>query len=121
MGIITKMRKQTAVYWPLGSETTGGRDMDDYGKPLYSAAVEISCRWVDKAREFITPAGERATSRAEVYVDRDVSVKGVLFLGSLTDLTDVNNPKANVGAWEIRGFEKTPNLKATEFLRKAIL
>ena len=56
-----------------------------------------------------------------MFVDRDVDVGGVLMLGMLTDVDDVNNPKANEGAWEIKRFDKIPTLKADQFLRRVFL
>lgn len=121
MSIITRMRKQTAVYWPPGSESTAGRDYDDYGRPLYGDPVEIDCRWVDVNEEFVGPTGDRLSTQSIVYTDRDVGLRGVLMLGELTDITDADNPKNNLNAWEIRRFDKTPNLRNTEVLRKAYL
>lgn len=121
MSIITKMRKQKAVYWPPGSEETAGRDYDDYAKPLYATPVEIDCRWEDTNEEFIGPNGERVAARCIVYTDRDVRLRGVLMLGTMVEVTDLANPKANDNAWEIRRFDKMPNLRNTEVLRKAYL
>lgn len=122
MGIITKMRKQTAVYWPPESSESAGDDFDNYGQPQVSLSpVQIMCRWEDVTEEFIDVAGTRQLSRARVYVDRDVEVGGILMLGELADIADATNIKENDGAWEIRRFEKLPNLKATEFLRTVFL
>jgi hypothetical protein len=115
------MRKQTAVYWPPGSTETGGQDYDEYAKPLYGQMVQIACRWEDVNEEFVGPDGERDTTRSIVYTDRDVAVRGVLMLGVLGDVTDPDDPKSNVNAWEIRRFDKLPNLRNTEVLRKAYL
>ena len=65
MSIITKMRKQTAVYWALSS-------YDEYGQPTWDSPVEIECRWEDKSEEFIVSDGTRQVSNAIVYVDRDM-------------------------------------------------
>jgi len=121
MGIITKMRKQKAVYWPPGSDVSGGLDYDDYGKPLYADPVEIDCRWEDVAQEFVDTRNEITFSQAIVYVDRDVGLRGVLMLGTLADVTDLDDPKSNENAWEIRRFDKLPNLRNTEYLRTAYL
>lgn len=120
MSIISRMRKQTAVYWPLDIES-GGDKFDDYGQPVLSDPIEIKCRWEDVSEEFIGSDGTRQISNAKVYVDRDVDVGGVLMLGTLLDVSSADNPKGNIGAFEIRKFEKIPNLKATEFLRTAYL
>ena len=42
-------------------------------------------------------------------------------LGDEDDITDDDNVKENEGAYEIKAFYKTPNLKATEWLRTAFL
>jgi hypothetical protein len=114
MGIITKMLKQTAVYW----EKTG---VDDYGQPTWAAPIEIRCRWEDRTEEFVSPEGTREASMAVVYVGQDVVVGGVLMLGLLGSSVDENDPKANLGAWEIRSFSKLPDLKAKQFLRTVML
>ena len=116
MRILTKMLKQTAVYWPLGSA-----GYDNYGQPIPATPIEIRCRWEDVNEEYISSSGTREVSRAKVFVDRDVDVGGVLMLGMLTDVDDVNNPKANEGAWEIKRFDKIPTLKADQFLRRVFL
>jgi len=121
MSIINRMRKQKAVYWPLASEETGGQAVDDYGQIRYGQAVEIDCRWDDEMVEVLDPQGNVFVSRAKVYVDRDVSIGGVLMLGTLASVVYLDDPKANNGAYEIRAFLKNPNFKATEFLRTAVL
>jgi len=120
MGIIKRMRKQIAVHWALASAESGGIAHDDYGQPVLTDPVEIECRWEAKSEEFVAANGTKTTSRAVVYVDRDVDVGGVLMLGELTDVTDVD-AKENEGAWEIKRFDRIPNLKATEYLRIAYL
>jgi len=121
MSLIKRMRRQKAVYWALQSEDSGGDDFDDYGQPLVVAPVEIDCRWEDSTEEFIDADGVPQMSRAIVYVDRDVDVGGVLMLGTLADVDDVDNPKINDAAWEIKRFDNFPDLKAKEFLKTAYL
>jgi len=114
MSIITRMRKQTAVYWAYTST-------DEYGVKQVGSPVLIKCRWEDKSEEFLDSHGERQMSNAVVYVDRDTPIGGILMLGVLADITDSTNIKENDGAWEIRKFDKLPTFKATEFLRTACL
>lgn len=115
MSIISRMRKQTAVYWiPLDK-------LDSYGAPVLGSPVEISCRWQDSVQLFIAADGTEQTSNAKVFVDRDVVIGGVLMLGTLEDITDPIHPKENEGAYEIKQFMDMPNLKATEFLKTVIL
>lgn len=104
------MRKQKAVYW-------AAIGFDAFGKPEYSAPVEIDVRWEDVAEEYMDENGVKQLSRSIVYVDRDTPIGGALFLGGLTDLDDDSVPFKNSGAYEIRAFEKLPNLRNTEILR----
>lgn len=110
-----------AVYWPLASSDSGGIAYDDYGQPILTDPIEISCRWEDVSEEFIDKKGTRQISHAKVYPDQDVDVGGILMLGTEDDITDSVNIKENDDAWEIKRFDKLPNLKATEFLRTAFL
>jgi len=114
IGIATKVMKQKAVYWAPSAP-------DDFGKPQYESPEEIDCRWEDSIEEFIGPNGDREMSRAKLIVNQDLLVKGYLWLGELTDLTDEDVPENNSGAWEIRAFLKTPNFKGTAFLREVYL
>lgn len=116
MSIITKALKGTCVYWPPNDPP-----VDNYGQPAYGTAVELDCRWEDVTIEYLSANGTREMSRAMVMVESDVVVGGVLFNGELTDLDDATTPKNNNGAWEIKRFDKTPNLRYTEYLREAYL
>ena len=115
------MRRQTAVYWARAASESAGEDWDDTGQPQWASPVEIECRWDDDAVAFVGPKGTQELSRAVVFVDRDVDKGGVLMLGELTDVVEEENVLENDGAWEIRQFANTPNLKATEFLKMAYL
>ena len=112
MSIISRMRRQTCVYWAK-------EGYDNYGKPLTDPPIQLTCRWQDMNEEFIDSEGTRQMSRAKVFVDQDVDVGGVLMLGVLGDVTDALVPKNNAGAWEIKRFDNMPNLKATEYLKTA--
>lgn len=119
--IITRMLKQTCVYWPPAEMDSGGDGFDDYGQPVVTSPMELDCRWEDRAEEYIGADGTMLISRSVVFVSEDVEVGGILMLGELTDITDAVNIKENEGAWEIKSFSKVPNLKATLFVRTAFL
>ena len=123
MSIITRMRKQTAVYWALKSDESGGIAYDDFGQPQHADPVELTndVRWQDTIKEFIDPQGARQVSNAKVFVGQDMVPGEILMLGSLTDITDSVNLKENSNAWEIRRFDKLPNFRASEFLRTCYL
>jgi len=114
VGIITRMRKQDAVYWPF----TG---VDAFGQKEVGSPQGITVRWDDVTEEFIDSEGERHLSNAKVYVGIDMVPGSILMLGVVGDITDAVNIKENAGAFEIKRFDKNPNLKATEFLRTAYL
>jgi hypothetical protein len=123
MSIITKMRKQICVYW--GNPVPTGDGLYSYDPP-----VEIPCRWDGTNQLFTNSQGEELVSKAVVFVDRDMPEGGFLYLGTLASLEDYLDsnessqdldPRLVSGAGKIRSFSKTPNLKATEFVRKAIL
>lgn len=124
MGIISRMRRQNAIYWPPAG-------VDDYGLPATGQLVELillpgggnyRVRWEDKTEEFLDSAGAKVLSTAKVYVPQlpdgsEVLIGGFLWLGDRANLTDEVAPRNNPGAHEIRRYEATPNLKATETLR----
>lgn len=99
--------KQTCVYWaPIGT--------DSYGQRSFADPVEKSCRWEDVAKQFInkTGTGTMEVSRSYVMVD-DVTVGGLLMLGTLGDVVDEDTPRNNEEAHEIRQVESVPNIKNT--------
>jgi hypothetical protein len=127
MGLISRMRKQNAIYWPPGTE-------DDFGRVTTSELIELTLadgvnsrvRWEDKIEEFVDAEGTTQQSNAVVYVPAlpgggEVRTGGHLWLGDRADLTDEANPLNNEGAYPVRRFDKLPNLKATEYLRTVYL
>lgn len=119
MRILVTMLKQIAVWWPV---TEGLTAFDRFGQPVPATPVEISCRWVDIIEEFVGPDGAPQVSRSKIYVDRDVTTGGYLYLGRLSDLSSADvNPEDIKGAWEIMSFQKLPTLKADKFLRTVFL
>ncbi len=122
MSLIARMRKQTCVYWALlGADSAGVVNYDDYGQPQHTDPVEITVRWESVTVEFLDAQGTRQLSNAVVYSGEDLDLGGVLMLGELTDITDEDIPKENDDAWEIRRFDKLPNLRNTEILRTCYL
>ncbi len=120
MGIeqtIQRFTVQTAVYWAPGTP-------DGYGGRNWVAPVEIACRWEDKAIRITEPNGEEIISRAKILVTQDVLEQGMLYLGTLADLSpsEEADPKTVDKAFTIRRFDKLPMVKKTdEFVRTAYL
>lgn len=114
MSLISRMKKQTCVHWSRSG-------VNDRGRATYGTAVERACRWVDSNELFVNAKGEEQVSNAVVYVD-GCAVGDVLLLGDLLDSgLNLADPLRNAGAWEIRRYDETPNLRVTEYLRKAFL
>lgn len=122
MRIIKSMLRMRAAYWaPAGK--------DRYGEDIYTAPVEIKCRWEDsKTKDIGSKKGgalEETLFKATVYVDRDVELGGKLWLGEtkhpldeLEKLKDENGKiKPPDDASEIRSFDKEPTLNAKQSVR----
>ena len=114
---------QKCVYWPPESvESSSADDFDDYGQPQVSLSpVEIDCRWSDKAEEFLDASGTSQITHSIVLVTQEVAVGGILMLGEIADIVDNQVIKNNPNAWEIRRFDKIPDIDAAEVLGKAYL
>lgn len=127
MGIISSSRRQNAIYWPPGR-------VDGFGRPTSGVLVELvitsgsnyRVRWEDTVEDFLDAAGTTQLSKALVYVPllpdgTEVQTGGFLWLGDRSDLADSTVPLNNPKAYEVRRFDKLPNLRATEILRTAYL
>jgi hypothetical protein len=113
MALITKMLKQKCVRWPKSGT-------DEYGKDSWGTAVEVSVRWEAKNQLVKNSKGEEKVSSSTVYVASDVVEGDWLWLGTLTSLpSGSTDPRKVVGAYQVLAFNKTPNMKATLFLRTA--
>jgi len=115
MSIITRMRKQVAVYW-------GAPVADGEGGFTYAAPVQFGCRWDDRTVLFVNYKGEETISSAVIYPDQDMVFNGSLWLGTLVALqaaypTTYTNPRLVVNTRVIMGIGKIPNLRASEYLR----
>ena len=131
MGIetfITRICKQTAVYW-------GNPTKDGYGGYTYDDPEEIKCRWADDKQLFESDDGEQLVSKSIVLLTEDVDMNGLLYLGTLDDLEDLydDSEEDSSGVWYdpfiintglciIKKFTKVPAVgSTTEFVRKAYL
>jgi|TARA_R100000093_G_C1901907_1_gene60146 hypothetical protein len=110
MSFLTRNHNQTITYWDTPVT-------DKFGARTFATPEQITGRWEDRTDLFIDSTGRESVSKAFVFVGQDLDSEGWLFLGTSSEA----NPKDVDGALEIRQFIKTPNLKATDFERKAIL
>ncbi len=115
---LKKFFNQKAVYW-------GNPDPDGYGNYTYDEPVQVDVRWTVKQEKFLSSQGagnavEELLSQVVVLSETDFVLNGELALMSIADLSSSETPETN-GALTVKGFEKIPNIKATQFLRKAFL
>jgi hypothetical protein len=109
-----KNLKQKAVYW-------ANPVPDGYGGSTFDSPAEIDCRWEDSNELFLNDKGENVPSNSKVFVNQDMTVGEYLFLGELTELDSHQDPERQNGAYRIKSFQKTPGLRAKQYIRKAIL
>jgi hypothetical protein len=108
MSIISRMRKQDAVYWPR----TG---TDRFGKPVLGEPIAVKCRWEEKGVLYnFGKAGEQAVSNAEIYVDQELDEGGYIWKGLLENAPE--SPLETKNVYEVRKFNELPNLRNTEVL-----
>jgi hypothetical protein len=115
--LLSRACKQVAVYWSTPNE-------DGYGGQVWAAPIEIACRWEDKEQLLQLNDGTQISSRAVVYVLQDVDLEGMMYLGTLADLSNAEegDPKTVDKAYIIKKFEKSPALgSTTDFVRKVWL
>ncbi len=107
----------TAVYW-------GTPIPDRHGQMGFAAPVEIKCLWLEVEELVRTDDGKEIISNASVYVIQDLGKNGMLYHGTLADLSagEEADPKTVVDAYEIKRFVKTPSINLVgEFSRKAMV
>jgi len=119
--LIARRCTQTAVYW-------GNPQPDGYGGYTFDDPVEINCRWEDVTVMIADQTGaskEEIEARSVVYVTEDLDIGGMLYLGTLDDLTSTEEASPiNIerGVYVIRRFAKIPSLSGdNNYLRKAYL
>ncbi len=109
--------RQTAVYW---SSPTASED----GSNTFVTPTEIQCLWREKIEMITDKEGREVVSRATVYVLEDMDEQGMLYLGTLADLSTAEkaDPRKVTNAYEIKLFVKTPGRHLNgEFARRAML
>jgi len=116
MAFVTKFLKQTAVLWktPVPGQ---------FGKYTFDAGIEINVRWEEKMVRIRNDKNIEILSRAEVMLDTEIEVGEYLYLGTLDLLSSQQqlDPLLINNAYKIVSREKTPNIRATDFVRVAWL
>jgi hypothetical protein len=120
--ILRRILKDQVTYWPPVLDASGEPVLDENQNPTYAAPVEILCFWMEKVEEYLSGKGEQRVSRSVVLVNRDVQELGLLYHAPLNRLTQQQkeNPRQFLPKIElIQRFDKTPNLKQDDYVRKA--
>src|SRR6056297_2374790 len=101
---------QTAVYW-------GNPIADGFGGKAYTDIREIKVRWDGKQELIKDKEGKEVMSRAEITVTEDLSLDGLLRLGTFDDIADstgtVPQPEEVDGVFTILQVEKTPLFRSS--------
>lgn len=117
MALIDRVRNQTALYWECtGNDGFGGVTVDD--------VVELRVYWMEKQEQFIDAGtGDAVLSKSVVYPGQDLVLMSYMKLGTLTNLDSdaMDNPLNAEDVFQIRGWNKIPDMSGQNFLRKAML
>lgn len=110
MNILSKGLKQDATWWASTSDAFGGF--------TFGAPVSVKVRWEDRNEVFVGPLDKsERVSAAVVYLDRDVGLFDYLYLG----VSVASDPTAVAGARKVERFDKIPDLRNLQVMRKAFL
>lgn len=107
MSLLDRMRRQWAVYWAYTGQDRNGKD-------TYDEPIPIKVRWEDRTEQDFLPSGQQVIVKSTVYVDRTMSLGGVLWLGLLVDA-----PTTPPEHQKIRIFREIPKLRGNKVLRIA--
>jgi hypothetical protein len=88
---------------------------DSFGGYSFGAPVALKGRWEDRVEIFRNPTGEEEASRAVVFLDADVDVNDYIYQGTSV----ASDPTTVTGAWRVRAFVKTPDLRNAQTERRA--
>lgn len=112
MGILVGRLPHKLTWWRV----TGG---DGFGGDTFAAPVLIDGRWEDRQETFYGALDRRElVSKAVVFVDRDMAVGDYLLQG---DQVGQSSPVALPGALKIQRYDKIPDLRSLDIVRRAVL
>ena len=112
---LTSLRTETAVYWEPSAP-------DGYGRRSFATAIEIKCRWEDRAECMVDAVGTEFVSLARVYPDREIALNGRLYRGTLASITVSTTDPINVeGAFTIRSRHRSQNPNGSIVVHKVYL
>lgn len=103
---------QDVTYWGIASR-------DTFQSITFSAPAVFKGRWEDKNQEVITHSGETFVSRSAVHYPQtlNVEIDGYLFNG----VSGASDPRAVVGAYQVKTLSSHPDLRNLETVKVALL
>jgi hypothetical protein len=112
--VLYRLCNQTALYW-------GNPQDNGYGGRVYDYPIEIKCRWQNVDLTVATATEGAIHSQSIIYVLQDLDEEGYLMLGTLNDIDSDQalNPIILPNVEKIRRFDKSPDMNAGAFVRKA--
>lgn len=112
-------QRDSAVYWSLADPPT----LAD-GSPSYQAPLSIEVIWREDQRVVKDFYEKEFISRANIYTGDDLEEQGMLYHGSLSDLSAEQkvDPRLVPEAYEIRRIMKVPSLAFKDkYMRKSYI
>lgn len=114
---IKRISVHKAVYW--GTPAAAADGSNTFGNP-----VEIDCFWKEESETWVDKDNREVFVTAKVYVTQDLDEEGMLYRGTLADLSAAQeaDPRKVPEAYEITRFMTVPSLYLTnDFNRCAII
>lgn len=113
MTFLTKNHNQFITHWAVGATK------DKFGNPVFSSPVVLKGRWEDVNELFVDIDGNELVSNAKIFLGTDVTTGDYLMNRSFE--SGETDPTVTGGAFRIRKFNKTPDLKGRQFERVAFV
>lgn len=108
----------TNRYFPQNCTWWARTASDGYGGILFAEPVVLGCRWEDKQQLFRNRSGDEEMSAAIAYIDRAIEVGDFLIFGNYLHVT---NPSLLDGAYEVKQFSITPDIRVLKSQFKAFM
>ncbi len=91
-----------------------------FGGYTFALPTILDGRWEFKSEKFLSDDGKETISKAIVYLSADVLTEDYLMLGETSEADPTNLTDGKL-AYQVGGFDKTPDLRSLSFCRKAYL
>lgn len=110
MSTLTRNLRQEITHWGITPNGFGGFD--------FTAPALLKGRWEDRQVQFRDVKGNEEASNALVYLNTDVAIGDYVYLGDALLTAD---PTTLALSFQVRQFNKIPDLRNIQMQRKAFL